>query len=90
MKMLVVVDAHGHIIAAAHAAQDIEGPPRRSRALDPPPICGLGTLPGQRLELVELPEHLRALDAEHRLRAMLDHRLQAGSTTLDYTPRAAL
>lgn len=87
MKMIVVVNEHGQVVAAAHAAP--EAAPAALH-LDPSraaPSCVLGALPGQRMELVELPEHLHALDVEQRLRAMLDHRMAPGAGSLEYAPR---
>jgi hypothetical protein len=40
------------------------------------------------MEIVDLPEHLHALDVEQRLRAILDHRMRPDSTSLEYVPRS--
>lgn len=88
MKMIVVVNEQGQVVAAAHAATE---PLSAASDSSPPrdkPTYGLGALPGQRMELVDIPEHLQALDVEQRLRAMLDHRLPPDATALDYAPRS--
>ncbi|MBC7705493.1 MAG: hypothetical protein H7274_16300 [Rhodoferax sp.] len=88
MKMIVVVNEQGHVVAAAHAALEPVPDGSHSDAPHKRPTCGLGTLPGQRMKIVDLPEHLHAIDVEQRLRAMLDHRMRPDSTSLEYVPRS--
>ena len=86
--MIVVVNEQGHVVAAAHAASEPVPDGFHSDAPQKRPTCGLSTFRGQRMEIVDLPEHLGALDVEQRLRAMLDHRMRPDSTSLEYVPRS--
>ncbi len=88
MKMIVVVNEQGQVVAATHAAPEVA--PEASApgvSASGGSSCGLGALPGQRVEVVEIPEQLKALNPEQRLRAMLDHRLPPGSDVLEHSPR---
>lgn len=88
MKMVVVVNEQGHVVAAAHAAAQVIQQASDRDVPEQQLTSGLGMLPGQRVEVVDLPEHLHGLDVEQRLRAMLDHRVRRDSRSLEYVPRS--
>lgn len=74
MRIQVVIDESGRIVAAAHipAAPDVNEPQ-----------AGVYALPGQRVTEVDVPYALRELDTPRMLRGILDHRLHADGTRLE-------
>jgi hypothetical protein len=62
-KMLVVTDAAGRILAAAHPPQD---KPSKMNV-------GISALPGQEIHEVEIPEELTRLKSGHEFQMALSH-----------------
>jgi hypothetical protein len=71
MRLLIVSDKTGRVLAAAHA------PPS-----DGPAKWGIEPLRDQHVSEVAVPDHLVALAPEERLRQVLKHRLQPGEHRL--------
>lgn len=74
-KMLVVTDAAGRILAAAHPPQD---KPSKMN-------IGISALPGQEIHEVEIPEELTRLKSGHEFHMALSHaKFQPGTRTIEF------
>jgi hypothetical protein len=74
MRVLVVVNESGQIVAATHAGNAAEGTEGNA---------GFYPLAGQTIVEVDVPHALRTLQPHERLRAILDHCVHADGRTLE-------
>lgn len=63
MRMVVITDVSGRVIAACHVASSGSSNVQ----------AGLFPIGDQRMVEVDVPEHLRVLELEERLKAVLQH-----------------
>jgi hypothetical protein len=61
MKMTIMVDRTGDIIATSHIAQE------ERKSEDAPSEVGISPQPGQKIYEVEIPDHLGQTEALHEL-----------------------
>lgn len=80
MRMIVVTNSSGQIVAAAHVS-------KKSSANGI--TCGIAPLLGQQITEIDSPPYLQPLSFEERLHAILDHRVQPGTNQLEKCPRVA-
>ncbi|MBB3282768.1 hypothetical protein [Mitsuaria sp. BK037] len=79
MRMHVVTDPTGKIIAATHASRISVGDVHTSPGMQ----VELRALEGQKIHEVEVPTELQALHPHERLRAVLKHAVHASGTYLE-------
>jgi hypothetical protein len=79
MRMHVVTDRTGKIIAATHASRSFTGDANTSPGMQ----VALRALEGQKIHEVEVPKELHALHPHERLRAVLKHAVHASGTYLE-------
>jgi len=79
MRMHVVTDRTGKIIAATHASRISVGDAHTRPGMQ----VELRPLEGQKIHEVEVPKELHALHPHDRLRAVLKHAIHASGTYLE-------
>ena len=80
MRMHVVTDRTGKIIAATHVSRISGGGDQQPRA---GMQVELRALEGQKIHEVEVPKELQTLHPHERLRAVLKHAVHASGTYLE-------
>jgi hypothetical protein len=79
MRMHIVTDRAGKIIAATHASRISAGDANTNLGMQ----VELRALEGQKIHEVEVPKELQALHPHERLRAVLQHAVHASGTYLE-------